>query len=61
MIQDIQDFIEAKLKNIKKSKIKAPVIKHEDRDHYLGVIAGKEAAYEAVLSEISRLRHHHYK
>lgn len=52
----IKDFIDDELKNIRANRDNISGIKHEDIDHYRGVIEGKTIAYAAVLSELRRLK-----
>lgn len=52
----LEDLVNEELEFIKKNEHRTSQIKHEDQDHYKGVIAGQRKAYEKILSELRLLR-----
>lgn len=56
MTKPIERFIKDEITSLIRAEDNVSGIKHDDIDHYRGVIAGKRIAYKQVLEEIRRLR-----
>ena len=54
--QWLEDLVNDQLANITRNERRTASIKHEDIDHYKGVIAGQRKAYAKILKELRLLR-----